>query len=47
MTISELLQYATSLGIGIGCENENPDVVTAILDGIITDELQIADFCGF
>jgi len=42
MTITELLEYATSIGKG-----ENYDLVTAIFAGIVTSEIQIVNFTGF
>ena len=47
MTIDELQQYAITLGVGIGCENENPDLVTAIFAGIVTSTVDIVNFTGF
>jgi len=47
MTIEELQEYAITLGVGIMCENENQELVTAILEGIVTTEIQIVNFTGF
>ena len=47
MTIEELQQYATSIGVGIGCEHANQDLITAIFAGIVTSTVDIVNFTGF
>ena len=47
MTIDELQEYAISLGVGIGCENENRDLINAIFAGWVQDPVGIVNFKDF
>ena len=47
MTIEELLEYAITIGVGIGPESKYPDLATAIELGTVTTKIQIVNFTGF
>ena len=47
MTIIELLEYATSIGVVIGPESKDQDLITAIVEGIVTDKPGVVNFTGF
>ncbi len=47
MTIDELQQYAISLGVGIGCEHADQDLINAIFAGLVTSKIQVSTFTGF